>query len=122
MTWLAVGIGGALGSMLRHAMNVVAAHWMGRATPWSTFGVNMLGSFVIGLLAGLIATSRLSMTPTMRVFVFVGVLGGFTTFSSYMLDTLTLTEGRLFGVATVNVVGQIVVGYGLAYLGFRSGT
>ena len=121
MTWLAVAVGGAMGSILRHGVNVLGAQWMGRATPWSTFVVNIVGSFVIGLLAGLIAASRLTMTPTARTFVFVGIIGGFTTFSAYMLDTLTLVEGGHVGKALLNVTAQVGLGYALAFAGYRLG-
>ena len=90
MVWLAVGAGGALGSMLRHGVNVFVGHVLGRPGPYATATVNILGSLVIGALAGLIAGGRLHETPVMRAFVFVGILGGFTTFSALMLDSFTL--------------------------------
>jgi CrcB protein len=121
MTWLAVALGGALGSLARHGVNVVTARSIGRALPYATFTVNIIGSFTIGLLAGLLAAERMDMTPALRAFVFVGVLGGFTTFSSYMLDTLTLADGGHVAAALFNVVGQVVVGYAAAYAGFRLG-
>ena len=121
MIWLAVGAGGALGSMMRHAVNVAVTHWTGRPGPWSTFAVNMLGSFAIGLLAGLLASTRLTMTPTARVFVFVGILGGFTTFSSYMLDSFTLASDGQRTAALLNVAGQLMLGYALTMAGYRAG-
>ena len=93
MIWLAVAFGGALGSMARHGVNVFFAHTLERAVPYTTATVNLIGSAVIGLLAALIATGRLELSPAARTFVFVGILGGFTTFSSFMLDTLTLGHG-----------------------------
>jgi CrcB protein len=62
---------------------------MGEPGPWATATVSMIGSLVIGMLAGALAGERLAMSPSARAFVFVGLLGGFTTFSSYMLDSLT---------------------------------
>jgi fluoride exporter len=121
MTWVVVGIGGAIGSLMRHGVNVAATHWIGRATPWGTFTVNMIGSFAIGLLAGLIAASRLPMTPTMRLFLFVGIIGGFTTFSSYMLDALTLAHGGQRTAAMLNIGGQVILGYALVLVGYRLG-
>jgi fluoride exporter len=108
--WLAVALGGALGSMARHGVNVLVARRGGPSVPYATLTVNLLGCAVIGVLAGLLASDRMSMTPTARLFVFVGVLGGFTTFSSFGLDTFTLArEGRL-ATAFWNVAVQVVVG------------
>ena len=121
MTWLAVGIGGAVGSLARHGVNIATARWMGQPIPYATFTVNVTGSFVIGLLAGLLAAQRIEMSAVIRTFVFVGVLGGFTTFSSYMLDTLTLADGGRMATALLNVMGQVAIGYAAAYAGFRLG-
>ena len=117
----AIAIGGAIGSVARHGVNHVVAVWTGRPNPYATFTVNMIGSFVIGLLAGLIAAQRLDLTPAARTFLFVGILGGFTTFSSFMLDTLTLTSGGQVVAAVANAGGQVVLGYLLAYVGYRLG-
>ena len=70
--------------------------------PYATMTVNLTGCLVIGALAGLIASQRLTMTPELRAFVFVGLLGGFTTFSSFGLDTFTLAQGGRAGTAAVN--------------------
>ena len=121
MTWLAIAAGGAIGSLLRHVTSVAWARFFGQPTPYATFTVNMVGSFVIGFLAGLIAANRVSMTPTIRVFIFVGILGGFTTFSTYMLDSLTLAQTGQRNAAFLNVGGQIVLGYALAVPGYRLG-
>src|SRR5262245_52075695 len=121
MTWLAVAIGGAIGSMARHGTNVAVVRLAGRPGFYATFAVNIIGSFIIGLLAGLIASSRLQITPTARVFVFVGILGGFTTFSSYMLDTLTLAQEGQLARALANVAGQVTLGYLAAFVGFKIG-
>ena len=118
MTWVAVAIGGALGSMARHGVNVALASRIDRVAPFGTLAVNVIGCVVIGALAGLIASGRLHLVPFMRVFVFVGVLGGFTTFSSFGLDTLTLAQrGELAG-AFWNVAGQLGLGLGGVWLGF----
>jgi fluoride exporter len=121
MTWVVVALGGAIGSVARHGVNDVFGHLLGRPGPLATATANVIGSFVIGLLAGLIAGGRLHETPLMRAFVFVGVLGGFTTFSSLMLDTFTLAEGRHVPAALLNVAGQVTIGYLAAYSGFRLG-
>jgi CrcB protein len=121
MVWLAVAVGGALGSGLRHGVSVFFGHVLGRPGSYATATVNILGSLIIGVLAGLIASARLHETPVMRAFVFVGILGGFTTFSSLMLDTFTLAEGHHAAAAFLNVAGQVVFGYAAAYIGFRLG-
>jgi CrcB protein len=121
MVWLVVAVGGALGSGLRHSVNVFFGHVLARPGPYATATVNILGSLVIGILAGLIASARLHETPLMRAFVFVGILGGFTTFSSLMLDSFTLAEGHHASAAFLNVAGQVIFGYAAAYVGFRLG-
>ena len=121
-TWIsaagAVALGGALGSLARHYVNIVVAHVFGRPVPYATAAVNLLGSAAIGVLAGLIASGRLTMTPHMRAFVFVGLLGGFTTFSSFMLDTLTLTHSGDHALAMSNVIGQVAIGLIAVYAGY----
>ena len=119
MVWLAVAVGGALGSVLRHGVNIFFGTVLGRPGPLATATVNVAGSLVIGVLAGLIAGGRLHETPVMRAFIFVGILGGFTTFSSFMLDTFTLAEGHHAYAAILNVAGQVAIGYAAAYVGFR---
>ena len=121
MIWLAVGAGGALGSMARHGVNIFFAHVLERATPYATGAVNLIGSAVIGLLAALIATGRLHMSTEMRTFVFVGILGGFTTFSSFMLDTFTLGHGGDHALAFWNVALQTALGLAAVWGGYRPG-
>ena len=108
--WLLVGLGGAIGSMARHGVNVVVARVAGQATPLATLSVNLAGCLAIGVLAGLVAAGRLAMSPSTRLFVFVGILGGFTTFSSFGLDTFTLAQEGRRAAAAWNVVAQVVVG------------
>ena len=122
MIWLAVAVGGAIGSMARHGVNVFVSHAFERAVPYATASVNLIGSAVIGLLAALLATGRLQMSREMRTFVFVGILGGFTTFSSFMLDTLTLSHGGNHALAFWNVALQIALGLAAVWGGYRLGT
>jgi CrcB protein len=121
MIWLAVAAGGALGSMARHGVNMVFAHLLERATPYATGTVNLIGSAVIGLLAALIATGRLHMSSELRTFVFVGILGGFTTFSSFMFDTFTLGHGGNHSLAFWNVALQTGFGLAAVWAGYRVG-
>ncbi|HKB10023.1 MAG TPA: CrcB family protein [Vicinamibacterales bacterium] len=121
MSWLAVAGGGALGSMARHAVNLLFAHVLERAVPYATAAVNLLGSATIGLLAALIATGRVHMSVELRTFVFVGILGGFTTFSSFMLDTFTLGHGGEHALAFWNVALQTGLGLAFVWAGYRAG-
>ena len=121
MIWLAVAAGGALGSMARHGVNIYFTHVLERATPHATAAVNLIGSAAIGLLSALIASGRLHMSTGMRTFVFVGILGGFTTFSSFMLDTLTLGHGGNQALAFWNVALQTAFGLAAVWGGYRLG-
>ena len=121
MTWIAVAFGGALGSMARHFVNVEFTERMGRSVPYATFFVNVVGCLIIGTLAGRIAGGKLALSPEMRTFVFVGILGGFTTFSSFGLDTFTLAHAGETSPAFLNVIGQVALGLGAVYGGYYLG-
>lgn len=118
MMWLAVALGGALGSMARHWVNLAFVHQFERSVPYATAAVNMIGSLLIGFLAGMIAIDRVRLSPTVRTFVFVGLIGGFTTFSSLMLDTLTLANGGNLTTAVTNLIGQLAFGMTLVWAGY----
>ena len=93
MVWLAIAVGGALGSVARHGVNVlVHGRWPMARFPFATLIVNVAGCLIIGLLAGLIMSERLALRFYWREFLFVGILGGFTTFSTFGLDTITLAR------------------------------
>lgn len=116
--WLAIGAGGALGAMARHAVNhFVHQRALAATFPAGIFIVNVTGSFAIGLIAGLLAGNRLHLSHNARTFVIVGFLGGFTTFSSFSLDTLALARDGHPGQAFLNVAGQV----GLSLLGVWAG-
>lgn len=121
MSWVAVILGGALGSAARHGVNLMTARVLGNPTPYATAAVNMIGSFAVGVLAGVLAAERLTLTPAERTLLFTGILGGFTTFSSLMLDTLVLWHAGSVLKAITNLVGQFVVGCVVVYLGYRLG-
>ena len=118
MTWIAAALGGTLGTLARHAVNIAVARSMTPA-PYATAIVNILGSAIIGALAGSISSGRLLMPAPLRTFVFVGLLGGFTTFSSFMLDTLSLAEGGSTSAAFANVAGQTVFGLAVTFAAYR---
>jgi CrcB protein len=100
---------------------VFFSHALERAIPYATATVNVAGSLAIGLLAALIASGRLQWSAELRTFVFVGILGGFTTFSSFMLDTLTLGHGGDQALAFWNVTLQTTVGLAAVWGGYRLG-
>jgi CrcB protein len=119
--FLLVGIGGALGSMARHGVGLAIARLSpARVVPYATMIVNLTGCVVIGVLAGLVAGQRLPMTPALRAFLFVGVLGGFTTFSSFGLDTFTLAQAGREGAAAANVAVQLAGGLACVWAGYYS--
>jgi len=121
MTYLWVAFGGALGSVARYACASTAARWLGAGFPYGTLFVNVAGSFAIGLLAALVtADGRPVLGTDARAFLLVGVLGGFTTFSSFSLETLTLARGGAVGVAALNVVLSVALCLGGAWLGFAA--
>lgn len=111
MAWVAVAIGGALGSLARHGVNhLVHGQWPLMRFPLATLVVNVIGCFVIGLLAGLVISDRIVLRFYWREFLFVGVLGGFTTFSTFGLDTLTLIRIHSSAAAVWNVAGHVGAG------------
>jgi len=109
-TWLAVAAGGALGSVARFWMTGAVAALMGARFPWGTLLINVLGSFVIGATAGLTLTpERMGLHPDVRVFVMAGICGGFTTFSSFSLQTLELIQGGDLGPAFLYIAGSVLL-------------
>ena len=122
MLWLAIAVGGAVGAAARHAVNVALHARYGSLFPWGTVTANVVGCFAIGLLAGAVAAGRIHLGESARAFVFVGVLGGFTTFSSFGLDTLTLVKGGALLPALLNVAAHVLVGLGAVWVGFGLGS
>jgi len=120
MIWILVGIGGALGSMARHGLNqLIHQRALSSTFPIGIFTINVLGSIVIGVVGGIIASGRWSVPYESRVFVIVGLLGGFTTFSSFSFDTLALVRDGHLQQAAWNVVGQVSLSLLGVWAGFR---
>jgi len=94
LTYVWIAIGSALGGMARHWCTMAGAAWFGAAFPWGTLFINIFGSFVIGLFFALTAPSfgRFDVPLDARLFVMTGVCGGYTTFSAFSLQTLTLFQ------------------------------
>jgi CrcB protein len=116
MSNLVVGVGGALGAIARFSVGGWIVRQLGSQFPWGTFAVNVAGSFCVGLAMALL-TERFQPHPYWRLFLVVGFLGGFTTFSSFEYETLQAvsTGGRLTGVSYM--LGSVVVGYAAVWLG-----
>ena len=108
ITWAAVAAGGALGSLLRFWLTAVIGARTGAAWPFHTLVINVLGSFAIGWFATWTA-ERVPVPADWRVFVMVGVCGGFTTFSSFSLQTLDLARGGAPGLAAAYVAASLVL-------------
>jgi CrcB protein len=111
MQWgvvLMVALGGAVGSLIRYfvAGAVQPAWWPG--FPFGIFVVNITGGLIMGLITGLVAL-KLNMTPEMRAFLTTGVLGGYTTFSTFSLDSAMLMERGAYAQAGAYVVGSVVL-------------
>ncbi len=105
---LLVGFGGALGSMLRFGMSMGLHALVGRTFPWGTLFVNVTGSFVMGLVYVLLI-ERVALGPEWRALLMVGLLGGYTTFSSFSIETLNLIESGDLLRAAVNVLASVVL-------------
>ena len=122
MTWLAIAIGGAIGSLARHGVNLlVHERWLTTRFPLGTVAVNLVGCLIIGLLAGLIAAERITLRLHWREFVFVGLLGGFTTFSTFGLDTFVLARTQSVPQAALNVAVQVIAGLAAVWVGYHLG-
>ncbi len=106
--YLAIALGGALGSVLRFAMNEAVSARFGRAFPWGTLSINVIGSFLIGLLAVLLV-ERWDVSPAVRLGLMVGVLGGFTTFSSFSLEVVNLAQNGALLRAMLYVLASVTV-------------
>jgi CrcB protein len=113
-----VGSGGFLGALARYGLGGFVQRQMPGATfPYGTLVVNLVGCLLIGFLAGL-TESRQLFTPELRVFGLIGVLGGFTTFSTFGHETFMMVRDGLYLSAVTNVGLQVVLGVTLVWLGY----
>ena len=113
---LAVALGGALGSVVRYEVAGVIqpAWWPG--FPFGIFAVNIIGGFAMGVIVAMAAT-RLNMTPETRAFLTTGVLGGFTTFSTFSLDSVMLMERGAYVQAGAYIAGSVILSIAALLLG-----
>jgi CrcB protein len=121
--WLAVAIGGAIGSAGRYWLSEWVAKAVDGGFPWGTLTVNLLGSLVIGLVAALVAPpGRIAVEPHWVAFVTVGLCGGFTTFSAFSLQTLMLLRQGAVLQAGLNAMLSVLLCLSAAWLGWTLGT
>ena len=121
--YLIVFLGAGIGGALRHGVNIGSARLFGTGLPFGTFIVNVLGSFLIGVLASYFLL-RSNVGQHWRLFLITGLLGGFTTFSTFSLDTALLIERHAYGAALGYVLGSVVAGILALFIGlalFRTG-
>ncbi len=115
MNLLLVALGGAIGSAARYLVGVFIGNHFGPDFPWGTFIVNVSGSFLIGVVVAFVGGGILPAEA--RPFLAVGVLGGYTTFSTYSHETLQLVQDGELGAVALNSLGQVVAGLVAVYLG-----
>ena len=117
---LAVAAGGALGSVARYLVGIASTKAFGLAFPWGTLIVNVAGSFLIGVFVELFAL-KADLPQEARVFLTVGICGGFTTFSTFSLDTYRLLDEGHAAQAGANAFGSLAAGLVAVWLGLKVG-
>ena len=115
--FLLVGLGGAIGAMARYGTGVLVGQLWRHPFPLATLTVNIVGSLAMGLLIGWLARTLPPGQNEIRLFVAVGVLGGFTTFSAFSLDVITLIERGDLGQAALYIGGSVVVSVAALFVG-----
>lgn len=115
---VAIAAGGALGALGRHYVSFHVGAWVGHQFPWGTLAVNVAGGFALGVLAELMA---LAWSPSLelRALLTVGLLGGFTTFSTFSLETVLLMERGAFGQAFIYALASLTLSVGALFAGLR---
>lgn len=109
-------VGGAIGTLARYALSGLTRYHLDGTFPYGTLAVNLIGSLVIGLIWGLWETTNISIN--IRTFMFIGILGGFTTFSTYALETINLFRYGEEKMAVINILANNILGLLLMFLGF----
>jgi CrcB protein len=117
---LSIAAGGALGAVARHLLSHRVAALMGSSFPYGTLMVNILGSFLMGLLVTLVA-KKFSLSMEMQAFLTVGLLGGFTTFSAFSMETVLLIERGVWSQALLYVAASVLFAVGGLFAGMFVG-
>lgn len=120
MKLMVVFLGGGLGAAARYLSQGLVYRITGSGFPYGTLSVNILGCLLIGFLMSAFE-ERFVMNPLLRVFLTIGILGGFTTFSSFAYETMALIGEGSMGAALVNVVASVVICLGATWLGMTAG-
>ena len=115
-----VALGGALGSVARYGVGALAAQLLGPGFPWGTLLVNLTGSFLIALVMHLALTGTV-ISLEMRIFLTTGIMGGFTTYSSFNYETLALLNQRAYWLAGLNIAGTVLGCLVAGVLGLAAG-
>ncbi len=115
-TILIVGSGGFIGSVMRYLVQIFVEKGLSSTFPWGTFVANIAGSFIIGVVFALAQKGNL-LSAEWRLFLAVGICGGFTTFSSFAYNNLTMLKDGIYGQFIWNVGGSLVFGLFAVYLG-----
>lgn len=118
--YLMVAAGGAAGAVLRYAISGFVAQRLGASFPWGTALVNFSGSFLLGVL-GVLVSERLALPPQTLTFLGIGVLGGYTTFSTWQYETLRLLENGSWIYGLLNLLGGSLLGLASIVLGVMVG-
>ena len=111
-----IGLGGAIGTILRYAMGGLDYRFSSGVFPISTLVVNVTGSLVIGFLWGIV--DRFAISPNIRLFIFIGILGGYTTFSTFSLETFNLMRDGEYRIAIFNIAFSVVLSVGAVFAGY----
>jgi CrcB protein len=112
-------LGGGLGAVMRYGVNVSAVKLLGANFPWATLFVNVTGSMIIGILTGIFALTW-QPSPEMKAFLITGVLGGYTTFSAFSLDAVTLWEGGATATTAVYVAASFACSIAALFIGLTA--
>ncbi len=112
---LSIAAGGAIGAVLRYWISGHMHKFFSNGFPWGTLSVNLIGSLIIGLLWGLFETVLLS--QSVRLFIFIGLLGSFTTFSAFSVENFNLIQDEKYWLVFFNIAISVVLGIGLVFVG-----
>ena len=114
---LLIALGGSIGSVFRFLLSVFITDKTGLTFPVGTLVINVIGSFLAGFVFSLIMHKFKVYSMELHALLLVGFLGGFTTFSTFSLETITLIDNHHYGIAILNVVSSIILGLSAAFLG-----
>lgn len=120
LNYFAIFIGGGLGACLRHYTTLISHKHLGMAYPYGTFGINILGSFFLGFVATLALSKTNLISPEMKLFLTTGIAGGFTTFSTFSYEMLTLLKNGQPLACLIYAILSITMGFCAVYAGYSS--